>query len=79
MYLKEKTKAHLERVIGKPLEDVAKMDLKEEIRYVERKTSKPLVYSTQVDHRIKGRGSPLIAKRRLFTMTDVDRRIGELK
>lgn len=79
MYLNKKTITHLERVIGKPLKDVSQMDLREEIRYVENKTRKPLVYSTKVDYRIKGRGSPLIAKRRLFTMADVDKKLGELK
>lgn len=79
MYLNKESIAHLERVIGKPLKDVTQMDLKEEIRYVESKTKKPLIYSTHTDHRIKGRGSPLIAKRRLFTMADVDKKLGELK
>lgn len=79
MYLNERSKAHLERVIGKPISEIIQMDLKEEIRYVEKKTQKPLVYSTQTDHRIKGRGSPLIATRRLFTMAEVDKRIEELK
>lgn len=79
MYLNDRSKAHLERVIGKPIKEIAQMDLREEIRYVEEKTQRPLVYSTQTDHRIKGRGSPLIARRRLFTMADVDKRIEELK
>lgn len=79
MYLNDRSKAHLERVIGKPIKEIAQMDLREEIRYVEEKTRRPLVYSTQTDHRIKGRGSPLIARRRLFTMADVDKRIEELK
>lgn len=79
MYLNDRSKAHLERVIGKPIKEIVQMDLSDEIRYVEEKTKRPLVYSTQTDHRIKGRGSPLIARRRLFTMADVDRRIEELK
>lgn len=79
MYLNRESVIHLEKVIGKSLQEVSRMDLKEEIRYVESRTKKPLVYSTQKDHRIKGRGSPLIARRRFFTMADVDKKLGELK
>ena len=55
------------------------MDAQEEIRFVESKTKKPLVFSKIVDSRMRGRGSPYIIRRRFCTMADVDKKILELK
>lgn len=79
MYLRQKTKEHIERVVGKPFDTISKMGLREEIAYIEKKTNMPLVFSRKIDHRMKGRGSPLIARRRLYTMEEANKKIEELK
>lgn len=79
MILKKETQNTLERIIGKPIYEVSQMDAREEIRFVESKTKKPLAFSKVVDYRMRGRGSPYIIRRRFCTMADVDKKISELK
>lgn len=79
MILKKETQNTLERIIGKPIHEVSQMDAREEIRFVESKTNKPLVFSKDIDYRMRGRGSPYIIRRRFCTMADVDKKISELK
>lgn len=77
--LKKETQSTLERIIGKSIDELSHMDAQEEIRFVESKTKKPLVFSKIVDSRMRGRGSPYIIRRRFCTMADVDKKILELK
>ena len=79
MYLKAETKVSLESILGKPLREVSEMDFEEEVRFVVEKTKKPLVFSKKVDSRMSGRGNPLITRRKIATMRDVDRKMSELK
>ena len=44
MYLKAQTKASLESIIGKSLKEISDMDFDDEIRFVEKKTKKPLLF-----------------------------------
>ena len=77
--LKKETQSTLERIIGKSIDELSHMDAQEEIRFVESKTKKPLVFSKIVDSRMRGLGSPYIIRRRFCTMADVDKKILELK
>lgn len=79
MYLTEATKVSLESILGKPLEEISEMDFEEEIRFVEEKTKKPLVFSKKVDTRMSGRGNPLITRRRITTLEDVENKMSRLK
>lgn len=79
MYMNAETKASLERILGRPLEEISAMDFEEEVRFVEEKTKKPLVFSKTADPRINGRGNPLLVRRRIVTMQDVDKKMSELK
>ena len=54
------------------------MDFDEEIFYVERKTGKAVKYSKNRDDRMVGRGNPLIVRRRIATMEDVDKKLKKL-
>ena len=42
-------------------------------------TKKKLTFSKIVDPRINGRGNPLLVRRRVMTMQDVDKKMSELK
>lgn len=79
MLLKKETQNTLERIIGKSIVEISQMSVDEEIRFVENKTKKPLVFSKNIDYRMRGRGSPYIIRRRFCTMADVDKKISELK
>lgn len=79
MYLNTETKASLERILGKPLEEISAMDLDEEVRFVEERTKKPLIFSKTADPRMNGRGNPLLVRRKIMTMQDVDKKMSELK
>lgn len=83
MYLSKQTRSALERIIGKPISALSAMDFSEEKKFVEEKTGKPLTYSKTPDSRMTGRGNPLIIRRRIATMAEIDqaidRRIARLK
>ncbi len=79
MYLKTETKLSLESILGKTLKEISEMDFDDEVRFVEQKTKKPLIFSKKIDPRIPGRGNPLIIRRKITTMRDVDKKMLELK
>lgn len=79
MYLSKETRASLEQILGKKLEEIAKMDFDEEKQFVEAKTKKPLVFSKNVDPRMSGRGNPLLTRRKIITLQDVDKKILGMK
>ena len=55
------------------------MDLIEEKSFVEEKTGKNLIFSKKMDSRMTGRGNPLIIRRRISTMSDIDQMIARMK
>ena len=79
MYLNQRTRDTLERIIGKSADDLKKMDLIEEKSFVEEKTGKNLISSKKMDSRMTGRGNPLIIRRRISTMSDIDQMIARMK
>lgn len=79
MYLNQRTRDTLERIIGKSADDLKKMDLIEEKSFVEEKAGKNLIFSKKMDSRMTGRGNPLIIRRRISTMSDIDQMIARMK
>lgn len=79
MYINQKTRRALERAIGKSTAEIAIMDAEEERVFVKAKVGMKPHYSKLVDARMRGRGNPLIARRRLCTMEDIDKRIMKLR
>ncbi len=79
MYLSTRTKNSLERIIGTTLEQVSKMDLAQELAYIKEKTGKDVVFPRKMDYRMLSRGNPLIVRRRICTMKDIDKKIERLK
>ena len=76
MYLNQRTRDTLERIIGKSADDLKKI---EEKSFVEEKTGKNLIFSKKMDSRMTGRGNPLIIRRRISTMSDIDQMIARMK
>ena len=74
MCLSTRTKNSLERIIGTTLEQVSKMDLAQELAYIKEKTGKDVVFPRKMDYRMLSRGNPLIVRRRICTMKDIDKK-----
>lgn len=79
MYLNKKVKMALENTIGTSILRLSRMDVDEENDFVYSKVGHRPVFSKTPDARMRGRGNPLIARRRICTMEDIDKRIIELK
>ena len=79
MYLSTRTKNSLERIIGTTLEQVSKMDLAQELAYIKEKKRTDVVFPRKMDYRMLSRGNPLIVRRRICTMKDIDKKIERLK
>lgn len=79
MYLNNETKQILEKSIGKSILELSEMDADEELDFVTSKIGKSPTFSKNSDPRMRGRGNPLIARRRICTMEDINKRIEELK
>lgn len=78
MYLKKETKKVLEKFIGKSVLELSQMDLKDEISFVKSRTGGVLDFSKGIDIRMQGRGNPLMTRKRICTMEDVDKKILEM-
>lgn len=76
--LSEKTKRSLEANIGLSYAQIISLDDEEQTAYVESKTGVPLSFSKQYDPRKIGRGNPLLARRRIKTLDDINSRIDSL-
>ncbi len=79
MYLTDKTKALLEKRLGKNLSEIRQMDLDEEIAFVEKRTGKKLNFSRKIDSRMMSRGNPLLAQGRITTKEQEDKWFKKLK
>ncbi len=79
MYLSNETKALLEKRLGKTLSEIKRMDLDEEIAFVEGKTGRKLVFSRKVDSRMVSRGNPLLAQGRIITKEQENKWFRKLK
>lgn len=79
MFLNEKTRKLLELTIGKSISELTVMTFDEEVDYATKKFGRVPIFSKKADKRMIGRGNPLIARKRICTMADIDKRIMELK
>lgn len=79
MYLHKETKKILEKFIGKSILELSEMDLVEEISFIKSKTGENPVFSKNVDIRMQGRGNPLMTRKRICTMEDIDKKILEMR
>lgn len=78
MYLHKDTKQVLEKFIGKSILELSEMDMTEEISFIVSKTGKSPIYSKNIDTRIQGRGNPLMSRKRICTMEEIDKKILEM-
>ena len=77
--LKDETKNNLENLLGITLKKLDTFSVSEEIEFVNKKNSHKISFSKKKDARKVGRGNPLLARKRIRTMEEVDKRLDNLK
>lgn len=68
------TKRNLERSLGISLCDFTKLSADEERIWIEKRAGTKLQFSKRKKHGIIGRGNPLLARRKLRTIKDLDQK-----
>lgn len=76
--ISDTTKTNLEKSLGISLSDLDQMSADEERQWVEKKTGRKLSYSKKTRHKIIGRGNPLLARRKIRTIEDLDKKSKKL-
>lgn len=71
--LSDTTKKNIERVIGLSLDKLKVMSISEEKAWVEKRNNKDLSFSKHLKHGFIGRGNPLLAKRKIRTLADLNK------
>ena len=72
------TKRDLENILGMKLEDYGKMSAAQQQEWIEGKTGGKLKFSKRKRRGILGRGNPLLARRKLRTMDDIEQKSKDL-
>lgn len=72
--ISEKTRANIERVVGISVDKLSNMNAKEERSWIESKKMERLSFSKRRRYGIIGRGNPLIARRKIRTAEDLERK-----
>lgn len=68
----------VESITGLTFDEINSLDFESERDLVERKTNKILHFSKKNDSRTFGRGNPLLAKKRITTLKDLDKKIEDI-
>lgn len=55
------------------------MDLVEETSFINSRIGRKPIFSKNVDIRMQGRGNPLMSRKRICTMEDIDKKILEMR
>lgn len=76
--LSQTTKNNIERVIGIPIEQVKAMTAKEEKEWVDKRGKAHLKFSKRRRYGVIGRGNPLIARKKIRTLKDLDKKSRKL-
>lgn len=76
--ISEVTKENMERVIGLKIAQLNNMTAEEEKTWVEQRCKQKIVFSKIRHPHVVGRGNPLVSRRRIRTLADVDARSKEV-
>ena len=71
------TKKMLEKILGMTVEQINEMSFDDEKDYVEKKVGKKIIFSKKRDKRMVSRGNPLLVRRRIITMEEIDNKISK--
>lgn len=77
--LNERTKKNISACVGVPFEELMDLSLDEEVALAEKmRGGEKIVFSKESRRGRVGRGSPLLVKKKIRTMDDVDEKIGKI-
>lgn len=77
--ISERTKNNICSTIGLNFDELVNLDFEDEIAFVTEKNNRKPVFPTDIDKRKFGRGNPLLSRRRLKTIEDVDKGLKKIK
>ncbi len=77
--LSERTKANLSACVGVPFDRIVKLSLDEEVELAAKKYGRKIVFSKKRHSGRIGRGNPLLARMKVKTLQDVERKILKVK
>lgn len=67
-------KENVERVIGMKIGQLNNMTAKEEQAWVEERSKQKIAFAKTRRHRVIGRGNPLVSRRKIRTLADLNAR-----
>lgn len=70
--ISERTKNNMCSTIGLNYDEIINLDFDDEIAFVTKKNNKKPVFSNDTDKRKFGRGNPLLSRRKIKTIEEVD-------
>ena len=76
--ISEKAKEILESNIGLSLDQIWELSDNESRSFIETKIGKPLIFSKKYDLRKIGRGNPLLARKKITTIDEINAKIDAL-
>jgi hypothetical protein len=74
----EESKKILENSIGLPMNQICELNTYDEIALVESRTGKKLQFTKRQNKRKIGRGNPLLARRKIKTIEEINAKIDTL-
>lgn len=77
--ISNKTKENICTVIGLGFDELTNMDFEQEIEFVTKKNHSKPVFPNKPDIRKRGRGNPLISRRRVNNIENVNARLAKIK
>jgi len=76
--LNSTTKRNIERCVSLDFSDLIAMDSSDELHSLKPIGGGKIVFSTKIDFRKIGRGSPFLARKRLRTIEEIDMKLMEI-
>lgn len=72
--LSKKSKKNIERIVGLSIEQIDSLSPEEAREWVKKKTDKEIKFSKSRKNQIVGRGNPLLSRRKIRTLDDVNKK-----
>lgn len=76
--MSKRVESILVRKTGLSIAQISNLSLKEEVALIYNKRGKPPVFTKKRDMRKIGRGNPLLARKRIRTIDDVNKRMHDI-
>lgn len=68
------TKSNVERVLGLEINKLNEMTFDQQQEWIEQRTNRKILFSKEKKHGVIGRGNPLLARKKIRTNEDIDKK-----